>query len=178
MGLGLTIVKNIVEMMHGSIHVDSSVGKGSTFTVTLRLRTQQEESSPAFDDASGAMNPFPTQAQRILLEILQDMGFEIDTASDGSIAVDKMRNATPEEYDLILMDIQMPCMNGWQATKAIRQLNDPALARIPIIALSANVFESDIRTSLESGMDAHLRKPLDISQLLETIEEIMRKRKR
>ena len=189
-GLGLTIVKNIVEMMHGSIHVDSSVGKGSTFTVTLRLRTQQEESSPAFDDASGAMNPFPTQAQRILLvednelnmeietEILQDMGFEIDTASDGSIAVDKMRNATPEEYDLILMDIQMPCMNGWQATKAIRQLNDPALARIPIIALSANVFESDIRTSLESGMDAHLRKPLDISQLLETIEEIMRKRKR
>ena len=105
-------------------------------------------------------------------EILQELGFAVDMAEDGSIAVEKLKQAGPGRYDLVLMDVQMPVMDGWQAARAIRALPDPALARIPIIALSANVFDSDIRRSEESGMDAHLPKPLDVPQLLEAIEAL------
>ena len=100
----------------------------------------------------------------------------VEPAENGSIAVEKLQQAPPGTYDLVLMDIQMPVMDGWQAARAIRKMADPVLARIPIIALSANVFESDMRKSEESGMDAHLPKPLDIMRLLETIKEVLRRR--
>ncbi len=109
----------------------------------------------------------------IQTELLREQGFLIDTATDGSIAVKKIAGSKPGNYDLILIDIQMPIMNGWQATKTIRKLDNPELAHIPIIALSANAFESDRRTSIESGMNAHLTKPIDIPQLSETISKIM-----
>ena len=111
--------------------------------------------------------------REIETEILGEMGFLIETAEDGSIAVEKMKNAHSGDYDLILMDIQMPVMNGWQAAKIIRKLPDPQLANIPIVALSANVFESDIQMSMECGMNAHLAKPIDILVLSQTIEEII-----
>ena len=177
-GLGLTIAKNIAEMMGGSIDVKSTVGKGSTFTVTLRLRIQNEPFSDSadFDDFS-----FPLLDLKLLLvedneinleiesEILQGLGFSIDTASDGNEAVKMVEQSQPGDYDIVLMDIQMPEMNGRQATAAIRRLDNPALANIPIIALSANAFESDKRMSLESGINAHLTKPIDVPLLLKEI---------
>lgn len=177
-GLGLTIAKNIAEIMGGTIDASSTVGKGSTFTVTLRLRIQ---SHPRL--FSTGSEGFITNLldKKILLvedneinleietEILQELGFLIDTATDGSIAVEKIKNSKPGDYSLILMDIQMPVMDGREATKLIRRLDDPTLSQIPIIALSANAFESDKRLSIESGMNAHLTKPIDIPILLETI---------
>ena len=180
-GLGLTIAKNIVNMMGGTIDVKSRVNEGSTFTITLRFRIQPP-SSPA--PAGEPEQDGPPKTHRILLvedneinleietEILQDLGFEIDSAVNGKIAVDKLRQASPGEFDLVLMDIQMPVMDGWQAAEEIRRLDNPKISCIPIIALSANVFESDIRKSIESGMNAHIPKPLDVGLLMETIEKI------
>ena len=109
-------------------------------------------------------------------EILKSLGFFVTPAADGREAVEKLSASSPGDYDLILMDIQMPVMDGWKATAAIRRLPDPALASIPIIAVSANSFESDVRKSMESGMDAHLPKPLNVPQLLETIERVSKGR--
>ncbi len=177
-GLGLAIARNITEMMGGHIDVESTAGKGSTFTVTLNLRIHEQPlsiSNVNEDTFSQLMN------QKILLvedneinleietEILQGLGFIIETAVNGSIAVEKIKKAEPDEFALVLMDIQMPVMDGLEATRAIRSLGSPELANIPIIALSANAFESDKRMSIESGMNAHLTKPIDIPVLLETI---------
>ena len=109
----------------------------------------------------------------IEMELLQDLGFRIESAENGKCAVDRIAAAVPGEFGLILMDIQMPVMNGWEAARAIRALEDPALSAIPIIALSANAFESDKRTSQESGINAHLTKPFDVPLLLETIKNIL-----
>lgn len=180
-GLGLTIAKNIANRMGGDIEVSSIVGKGSTFTVTLRLRIQTDSCTNE-DQLDNSYVNLP--GKRILLvedneinleietEILQGIGFIIETASDGSIAVDKLKHAIPGYFSLVLMDIQMPVMNGYEASKAIRKLEDPTLSQIPIIALSANAFESDKQISLESGMNEHLTKPIDIPLLLNTISHI------
>lgn len=177
-GLGLTIAKNIVEMMGGKIEVNSTLGKGSEFIVTLRLRIQNRPLPFSIDSEDSLSN---LMEQKILLvedneinleietEILQGLGFQVDTAVNGSIAIDKLASSTPGEFALILMDIQMPIMDGWQAAKAIRKLKHPTLSRLPIIALSADAFESDKRKSIECGMDAHLTKPIDVPLLLETI---------
>ena len=177
-GLGLTIARNIAEMMQGSIDVESALGVGSTFTATLRLRIQNQ-TDPIFADSNEVLQRLFDQ--KILLvedneinleietEMLEELGFLIDTAENGSIAVEKIRNAKPGEYALILMDIQMPVMDGRAATRAIRSLEDPELSHIPIIALTADAFESDRLKSIECGMDAHLTKPIDVPVLLETI---------
>ncbi len=104
------------------------------------------------------------------------MGFRVETAENGMVAVEKLAASTPGEFDLVLMDVQMPVMDGREATEAIRRLNNKELADIPIIALSANAFESDKRMSIESGMNAHLTKPMDVPLLLETIRKTMRNR--
>ena len=182
-GLSLAITKNIVTMMGGKIEVDSTEGKGSAFTVTLRLRVLDSPTSTAAEDNMTNLTDL-----KILLvednminlnietEILRELGFTIETAENGSIAVEKLANSAPGDFDLILMDIQMPVMDGRQATEAIRKLENPLLANIPIIALSANAFESDKRMSIESGMNAHLTKPMDVPLLLETISKTMKKR--
>lgn len=177
-GLGLTIVKNIIEMMGGNIEIQSTVGQGSVFIITFRFKLQPTSAA----QAPGAA--VPAQSLRLLLvedneinleietELLEDQGFAVESAADGSLGVEKLCAAGPGHFDVVLMDLQMPVMDGYQAARAIRRLADPALAGIPIIALSANVFESDIRASLESGMNAHLAKPLDMPQLLRTIQEL------
>ena len=182
-GLGLSIAKNIVDMLGGTIKAQSVVGEGSTFTVTLRLRMCADAAQTAAE-APGPVSAVKLSGQRILLvednelnleietAILQEQGFFIESAENGSIAVEKVKHSRPGDFDLVLMDIQMPVMNGWQAAKAIRELDDPALANIPIIAFSANVFERDIRMSMESGMNAHVAKPVDIPVLTEIIERI------
>ena len=183
-GLGLTIARSIVEMMGGKIEVDSEVGRGSTFTVTLRLRVCNRMNEE-FSERDGMADIF--QNQKVLLvedneinleietEILKEIGFLVETAENGSIAVEKVKNSKPGEFQLILMDIQMPVMDGRQAAEAIRSLNDPQLSRIPIIALSADAYESDKRMSMESGMDDHLPKPVDVPLLLEAIGRVLKK---
>ena len=106
-------------------------------------------------------------------EMLRDAGFLVETAEDGKIAVEKITQSRPGTYHLILMDIQMPVMDGYQATRAIRQIEDKNLAGIPIIAVSANTFEEDRRKALESGMNAHLSKPLDMGQLSEVMGKFL-----
>ena len=108
-------------------------------------------------------------------ELLEDLGLTVEPAENGLIAVQKMKVAQPYEYLFVLMDIQMPVMDGWQATEGIRSLDNPLLSEIPIIALSANAFESDKRLSAKNGMNAHLNKPIDITALLKAIKKTVMK---
>lgn len=183
-GLGLTIAKNITEMMGGRIEVKSVAGRGSRFTVTLHMRIQEQPLS--ISNGNGNMLS-QIMNQKILLvedneinleietEILQGLGFVTETAANGSIAVEKIKKSAPGEFALVLMDIQMPVMDGLQATRLIRKISNPELASIPVIALSANAFESDKRMSMESGMNAHLTKPIDVPLLLETLVKTLKK---
>lgn len=178
-GLGLTIAKQICDTFGGTIQVQSTPGEGSIFTVTLRLRVPEEPLVPspaAAAPKSACHSILVVEDNELNLEIetelLQAFGFQIDIAANGKAAFEKIRDSRPGEFDLILMDIQMPVMDGWQSARAIRSLDNPALAQIPIIALSANAFDSDIQTSMENGINAHLPKPLDCSLLLKTIEEV------
>ncbi len=181
-GVSLAIAKKIIKMMGGKIEVESAVGKGSTFTVTLRLRVQDSHVHTTSED----MPECPTDLKILLVEdnminmkieteILRTIGFTVETAENGSIAVEKTAASAPGDFDLILMDIQMPVMDGRQAAETIRKLENPLLANIPIIALSANAFESDKRMSIESGMNAHLTKPMDVPLLLETMGQVLKK---
>ncbi|MDE7340868.1 MAG: response regulator [Lachnospiraceae bacterium] len=182
-GLGLTITKKLVDIIGGRIEVFSTPGEGSRFIITLPLRLQ--ESSGYFGAAEDAVPHFSTD-KRILIvddneinleieyEVLKDAGFLVDTAEDGSIAVEKIKQSKPGDYDLILMDIQMPIMDGYRATRAIREMKNPVLAGIPIIAVSANAFEEDKRMAMESGMNAHLAKPLDTLRLYKLIRKFLK----
>lgn len=184
-GLGLTISKRYVEAMGGKISVESAEGKGSKFTVTLNLPAAETGEKSAFT-AEDLVKEFC--GRKVLLvddneinleierEILEDIGFAIDTASNGREAVDKIAESSGDEYALVLMDIQMPVMDGRQATREIRKLPDKKKAGVTVIALSANAFESDRKLSLESGLDEHLTKPLDISDLLKTVSVVFRSR--
>lgn len=175
-GLGLAIAKDLAELIGGKMAVSSVVGEGSKFTLTLSLYMKADSADHAND---GDMAEDGAMPKKILVvddneinleiesEILMDEGFFVDTAEDGSIAFEKIKHAAPGDYDLILMDIQMPVMDGYHATRAIREIDNPALAEIPIIALSANTFEEDKQLAIESGMNAHLPKPLDMGRLYE-----------
>ena len=182
-GLGLPLCKKITEMMGGTIELESEQGIGSTFTVTLPLKLVKEEAAePVPEEAAPA--EVNLKGRKILLvednelnreiatDILEEQELIVETAEDGRAAVEMMRQKGPAYYDCILMDIQMPYMNGYEATKAIRGMYPNE--RIPIIALSANAFEEDKVKSLDAGMNAHLAKPIDVSKLIKTLSEQIR----
>lgn len=179
-GLGLTIVRNTLDLMQGTLAVESEPGRGSVFTVTLTLRVVQDEGDGLHraPRRAGAVrsvllvedNELNSEIARCLLE---DAGYTVEVAENGQVAVDMIAEADGSAYDLVLMDIQMPVMDGYAATRAIRALPDPLRATVPIIAVSANAFSEDRRRSLESGMDAHLAKPLDIGRLQELIASVI-----
>ena len=111
--------------------------------------------------------------REIAMEILTEAGFDVDTAEDGAVAVDKVVRSKQGEYDLILMDIQMPNMDGYEATRVIRALNDPYLSAIPILAITANAFEEDRRNALACGMNDHIAKPIDVDKLFNTLKRYL-----
>ncbi len=188
-GLGMAITKNIVDMMGGTIEVQTEQGKGTEFIVRLPFRLQSEkhhtERSAELEGLKALVvdDDFNTSGRCILLvednelnseitvEILNEYGYMVDTAGNGAQAVEKVKNSKPGNYDLVLMDVQMPVMNGYEATRQIRALNDPALAGITIIAMTANAFDEDKKKALECGMDGFLTKPIVIEELIGTIQK-------
>ena len=112
--------------------------------------------------------------QEIAQVILEEAGFSVEIAENGQIALDMLKNSQPGYYQLVLMDVQMPVMDGYQATRAIRALPDPALQTIPILAMTANAFEEDKQNALKCGMNGHISKPINIERLLETLEKVLR----
>ena len=114
--------------------------------------------------------------QEIAQAILEEAGFTVEIAENGRIALDLLEQAEPDYYQLVLMDVQMPVMNGYEATRAIRSMEDPARSGIPILAMTANAFEEDKQAALKCGMNGHISKPIDIAKLLETLQNVLRNR--
>lgn len=180
-GLGMTIVKNLVDMMGGSIDVESTLGEGSCFEVILDFRIADKKLQKAFIEDKSKPDYNRLEGIRFLCaednllnaEILEDLlqieGAGCDICTDGCQIVDKFEHSKPGEYDMILMDIRMPVMNGYEAAKAIRGSSHPMARKIPIIALTANAFSEDVQKSLAAGMTMHLTKPIDIELLSEAV---------
>ena len=180
-GLGLSIVKKLLEKMDGTIEVASERGKGSKFMVTIpfqidRLAKEKETKENVQKDLRPLQDMCILLVEdnelnsEIALAILNEYGFQVHTAENGAEAVEKIRNSAPGDYELVLMDIQMPVMNGYEAAKQIRALDDPALAEITILAMTANAFDEDRKKALECGMDGFLSKPIVIEELIHTLQ--------
>ena len=179
-GIGMGITKKLVELMDGTIEVKSKQGKGSTFTVTIPCRKASEDDSLVKKN-SNLRNKNCLNGVRILLvedneinteiatELLTEEGCIVETANDGVVCIDMIEKADADYYKMILMDIQMPVMNGYDATLAIRKMKDTKKARIPIIAMTANAFAEDAQKFLSVGMNAHVAKPVDMNILVPTM---------
>ena len=188
-GLGLAISSNFVKMMGGTISVHSKPGEGSRFLVQLTLQRGTEEEDQSLEAAS--LSDKDSQPDRdlsgfhillaedndinaeIITCILEESGAQVDWASDGRAALDKFTSAPEGTYNLIFMDIQMPIMNGMEASLAIRALKRPDAGRIPIIGLSANAFREDVDMAMQSGMNAYLAKPIDLNRLYQTLDQMI-----
>jgi len=187
-GLGMAITRNIVKMMGGTISVVSKKDVGTEFTVRLPVKKVPEgqaETVPEVEEDNEPAIGTSIKGKRILLvedndlnreiagEILSEAGLLVEEAEDGSIAIDKLREKGSGYYSLVLMDIQMPIMDGYAATQVIRGFENRELANIPIIAITANAFEEDKQKALEVGMNGHIAKPIDVQKLLEVLEHIL-----
>lgn len=196
-GLGLAITKNIVEMMGGRISLESELGKGTEFTVKVMFALQDvDEAELALEDTveyKEIKERKERETQKMLFKnrkillvednnlnreiariLLQEEGFVVEEAVNGQEAVDKIASSSDTEYDLVLMDIQMPIKDGYEATREIRNMSNRKLAHIPIIAMTANAFEEEKREALACGMNGHITKPIDVNILFKTIEGILK----
>ena len=188
-GLGMAITKNIVDMMGGTIHVDSVEGKGSSFEVVLEFRIDKaaEDAVQNLQDSVKAEmnkeeilkgkkflcaedNELNAEILRVLLET---EGASCEICSNGVEIVSRFETVRPGEFDMILMDVQMPLMNGYEATRAIRRGNNPLGSKIPIVAMTANAFADDIQRSMEAGMNDHISKPMDLQRLKKAVVKLL-----
>jgi len=181
-GLGMSITKSLVDLMGGTIRVFSEVDDGTEFVLKFTFKLHEPEQQPSIENAQA--NDF--SGKRLLLvednelnmeianEILCNAGFSVETAQNGQIAVEMVEKSTVGYYDAVLMDIQMPVMDGYQASRKIRSLERKDLAEIPIIALTANVLDEDKKKALSNGMNAHIAKPIDVKVMYEVLSNILR----
>lgn len=184
-GLGMSITKNLVSAMGGQIIVESQLGKGSTFIVELELPLQTSEAYQQDIEEVLPDHSFDFRGKRFLLaedneinreiavELLRECGAQIETVQNGQQAVEEFLNAASGYFDAVLMDIQMPVMNGYEATRAIRASNHSQALDIPIIAMTANAFDEDVRAALDAGMNAHIAKPFDVNILYKTLDSCL-----
>ncbi len=181
-GLGMAIVKNLVDQMHGSVEIDSQVGKGSVVRITLSLRADGVQGGRPTDgdwavpDNVAGMRVLLVEDNEINCEImefiLRDAGTEVVTAHDGKAAVDAFSASLPGSFDCVLMDLMMPVMSGYEAARVIRGMDRPDAEAVPIIALSANAFEEDVALAKDAGMNEHLAKPVNIRKMFQTMSRL------
>ena len=185
-GLGMSIVRKYVDLLDGTIDVESELGKGSTITVTLKHKIADEsyyvkkhiEESGTGSEILEGRNILLAEDNDLNAEIteaiLERAGIKTERVEDGIQCVNMIEKMPADTYDMILMDIQMPKMNGYKATQAIRRLPDKDKACIPIIAMTANAFEEDKRDALAVGMNGHIAKPIELDKLLSMLAEVIR----
>ncbi len=181
----MSIVKRLVELMGGTIDIESQKGKGTKVTICFAMRLGVKESE-AGNEEQGCPD---LEGKRVLLVednemnreiariILEENGLLVEEAVDGYYAVEKIAGSVPGYFDFVLMDVQMPRMNGYEATRQIRALTDPVLSTVPIIAMTANAFGEDKEKAAEAGMNAHISKPVDLRVLLDTLQGFDRQAK-
>lgn len=185
-GLGMPITKKLVELMDGTIDIKSKPGVGTTVVVALPLKLDGQSNKKDgskndeyeirdLRDRRVLVVENNDESREITSQILKEEGVFVDEAHDGIEAVEKLKNSDPGDYDLILMDTEMPNLDGYEATKIIRNLSRKALTTIPIIAMKNNAFEDDDKKEISCGMNAHLTKPLDVETLLDTVEKYSKK---
>lgn len=185
-GLGMAITKNLIDLMEGTIQVETAPNQGTEFIIHVEFPLVEDpDSIKNMEKKEEDSDQIDFSGMRILLvedndlnreiatELLNDYGFEIDQVEDGSLAVETIASAGPERYNLILMDIQMPIMDGYTATTKIRDLPNPLCRSIPIIAMTANAFEEDKNHAIECGMNGHIAKPVDVDILVKTLANIL-----
>ena len=186
-GLGLAITKNIIDLMGGTIEVMTSPGNGTEMIIRLKMKLAEEkevEKTGSFEEETEEQSIDFSDKRVLLVEdnainmeianmILSQAGFTVETAEDGKIAVEMVEKAEAQYYDLILMDIQMPVMDGYEATRNIRALSDKDKASIPIVAMTANAFKEDKEAAFEAGMQEHIAKPIDVEVMLKTINHVL-----
>ena len=183
----MAIVKRLVEFMDGTITVESKIGKGTKFTITLPHRIVTSSNTERTVKNNSEVDTELFKGKRILLAedndlnaeiamtILEESGFSVEHAEDGIVCVDMLEKADAGYYDVILMDIQMPNMDGYKATKTIRLFSDKQKAEIPILAMTANAFEEDKKNAFKAGMNGHIAKPIKIDELMSTLAGILKK---
>ena len=187
-GLGMAITKSIVDMMGGTIEVITAPQKGTTFVINISFALQDKET---IQKAESKKNKKPQDdknlfaGKRVLLTddmeinreiatmILTGVGFEVESAENGKVAVEKVSASRPGYYDVVLMDIQMPVMDGYEAARTIRKLDDEALASVPIVAMTANAFAEDVKKAHDAGMNGHISKPINLDMIKETLSEVL-----
>ena len=179
-GLGLSISSRLIQMMGSNIQLNSEPGKGSTFSfsIPLALGEDQEDEIQKETISFQGYRVLVVEDNELNSEIaqclLEERGFEVDCVYDGAEATERIRTTKPGTYDVILMDIMMPVMNGLEAARAIRSMDREDCHTIPIIAMSANAFDDDLKKSVECGMNGHLSKPVEVDKLYRTLDEVIR----
>ncbi len=189
-GLGMAITKEIVDMMGGTIEVITAPGQGTEFLVTLTFALAAEEEISRYvhaghgERAEADIGPIRlllaediATNREIAVALLEEMGYAVDTVNNGKEAVERIEAAAPDTYQAILMDIQMPVMNGYEAARAIRSLADKDRSSIPIVAMTANAFREDVQAAAEAGMNGHVAKPVNPQNLKMTLREVLLERK-